>query len=798
MVPMLLRFPTTTVRTFLALAVGSAVTLVSPASAATGAQVDAAIAKGKEFLYNELKNGTWEVVAVPEGKTGADVKAGQWGGLTAIATYALLATRENPNDPRLKEAIAFLNKAEISGIYALGLRAQIWHLLPDTPEARNSAKRDAQLLSIGMGKKPPNTGFYSYNVTNQNFYHHSTAQYGVLGMWACEQAGVEVPNPYWQTVEDAWKKTQQPDGGWSYKLAPDDGHPTTASMTAAGVATLFITQDYLRSNEGISCRPAPPNVPIDKGMAWLTTNFDKVRDMYTWYGIERIGVASGYKFFGTTDWYTVGADTVLKQQGKNGAWSGHGGNVPATAFALLFLSRGGAPVVMNKLQYATGDEPAAAKVPAVKATVKAADKPVAPTATPAVTPTSVSAGDSSWNQRPRDAANVVRWMGEQVERDLNWQIVNLTGTADQLLDAPILYLAGSKAPRFTDAEKVKLKQYVEMGGMILGQADCAAPAFAEAFRKLAGELFPIYEWRELPAEHVIYTDQQFPRSKWKQKLSVLGVSNGVRELMVLIPQADPAKAWQMRTARGKEESFQLMANIFQYTIDKEHYRGKGDTFVVLPDAKVKATRTIRVARLKYNGNWDPEPGGWPRLSAILHNIDKTELKIEPVTLGEGKLVGGPTGFAVATLTGTAKPGKFTDAQRAELKAFVSTGGRLLVDAAGGDLEFATAIEEELTATFPDKIKDLTTPLPNTDALFAATGAGAKPLEMTVRSYGRKKGLSPNQPRLLGVRQGTQLSILYSPADLSGGLVGPPTDGIRGFTPQAATELVRRFLLQPTK
>ena len=55
--------------------------------------------------------------------------------------------------------------------------------------------------------------------------------------------------------------------------------------------------------------------------------------------------------------------------------------------------------------------------------------------------------------------------------------------------------------------------FVEQGGLILGHADCARLAFADSFKQARQGLFPAYEFRDLPATHVIYTNQQFKRSK---------------------------------------------------------------------------------------------------------------------------------------------------------------------------------------------------------------------------------------------------------------------------------------------
>ena len=39
----------------------------------------------------------------------------------------------------------------------------------------------------------------------------------------------------------------------------------------------------------------------------------------------------------------------------------------------------------------------------------------------------------------------------------------------------------------------------------------------------------------------------------------------------------------------------------------------------------------------------------------------------------------------------------------------------------------------------------------------------------------------------------KLAVIYSPEDLSGGLVGQPVDGINGYDPATATLLMTRIL-----
>src|SRR3954463_1252740 len=98
------------------------------ARAATPEQVDAAIKKAIAYIYSQQAEGNWEAVQKREKDDPANVEGWQWGGLSSLATCALLYARESPQDPRIKEAIEFLLKADIKGIYALGFRCQVWQM----------------------------------------------------------------------------------------------------------------------------------------------------------------------------------------------------------------------------------------------------------------------------------------------------------------------------------------------------------------------------------------------------------------------------------------------------------------------------------------------------------------------------------------------------------------------------------------------------------------------------------------------------------------------------------------------
>ena len=173
------------------------------------------------------------------------------------------------------------------------------------------------------------------------------------------------------------------------------------------------------------------------------------------------------------------------QNQRDGGW----GNPIETAFALLFLARGRHPVLFNKLQYPGG-----------------------------------------WNPRPRDLANLTRWISTTFESVVTWQIINLTVPVTEWHDAPVLYISGAVAPKFTDDDLAKLREFVHQGGLILSEAACNSLRFNKAMRDVYAKLFPKYELRPLPPEHDVYNVHY---KAVRGRLEAL--SNGVRLLAIHSP-----------------------------------------------------------------------------------------------------------------------------------------------------------------------------------------------------------------------------------------------------------------------
>jgi hypothetical protein len=260
--------------------------------------------------------------------------------------------------------------------------------------------------------------------------------------------------------------------------------------------------------------------------------------------------------------------------------------------------------------------------------------------------------------------------------------------------------------------------------------------------------------------------------------------------MILIPQADLSKYWQAQTRMGREETHELADDIFLYSVERQGLEFKGTTYLVNPDPSINAEKTIKVARLQYHGNWNPEPGGWRRLAAVMHNRNKIDLAIDTVELGKGKLAG----YRMAHLTGTTGWVMPNPVQE-EIRAFIKAGGTLIIDSAGGSTEFEASTDQNVAALYPAEAEKAKAVLAAEHPLFKA-GTGL-PTEILWRRWTRKLLGNLKSHRIHGVEVGNRLAIFYSGEDLSVGLVGQPVDGITGYEPKTATELMSDMILYST-
>ncbi len=574
-------------------------------------------------------------------------------------------------------------------------------------------------------------------------YDNSNSQYGLLGVWSGAQAGVPVPAGYWQAVQGHWVRDAQPDGTWGYRRGPGGGY---LSMTLAGVASMLVTRDYLDTPASATVLRKDRSPQLAAGLAYLDAGDNCLDDhgkhgygfpAYSLYGLERVGLASGYKYFGDHDWYAEVARQLVAAQQGDGGW---GTDPMNTSYFLLFLSRGRHPILFNKLRYA---------------------------------------GD--WDDRPGDVSHLARFASRQLERPLNWQVVNLRRDWSDWLDAPVLYVSGDAAPALTDHDYDALRDYALGGGLIFTHADNGSPAFNAWARQMAARCFPAYELTAVQKAHPLNAAV----FHLKNPPPLQAVSNGSRALMIHSP-TDLAGGWQMDWTADKRAAFEAGVNVFAYAAGTRGLNNRlASSYVPAPPGQPSSTRTV--ARLRYAGEWDPEPYAWTRFGRQFQWETGGALASEAVDLKALT----PGAYPAAFLTGTVRQ-DFTPAEAAAARAYVEAGGVLVIDACGGQAAFDKSVRESLlTAAFPESTP---APLSADHPALVPSRPGADDLRqpMPTRPYVQQT-TGTNQVPVEGFRSGRGW-VIYSKLDLTTGLLGTNTSGVLGYEPAYAEALVKNLVL----
>jgi hypothetical protein len=719
-----------------------------PAELVTDAEIGQSIQRGVDWMIGQFEDGRLGTARI--GGENA-----YYSGLNALCVYALLQSSYAIKDERLnlkgefmKKLITVMKESPMETgpvTYARAIRATALSLI-DRREDKQALAADVRyLLSSHIN------GAYTYqmlpgmgrsNKSLSGAWDNSNSQYGLLGVWSAAEVGAEVNPGYWQAVEQHWTTSQLEDGSWGYS-GYNSARGGRLSMAVAGIASLFVTHDYLdapKSGSTVGRQPFSP--ALKKGLEWLEEGERPVNpdSGYTLYGIERVGLASGFKFLGDHDWYRVLARKVIDNQQVSGSW----GSELETSYNLLFLARGRHPILMNKLRF-----------------------------------------NGYWANRPRDVANLARFAGRELERPLNWQVVPIDREWPEWTDSPVLYIASHAPPKLEQGERDKIRSFVAAGGLLFTQSDGAKPEMDQWASELADTIFKPYELVDVPEDHALYSLHYRLPPESRPKLKY--VTNGSRILMVHSP-TDLTQHWQMRAEKTKRAAFEMGVNVFLYASGKADLRNRINSSYIPPLASPAAGGAVNIVRLRYPGNWNPEPMAWTRFSRYLQLETDVGLNISPLDLAEATMLKSRTA-TVAHLTGT-DPFAFTAPQVEAVKRFVEGGGVLVIDPCGGGEAFLDAARQMLGRAFPD---GKLAPVRPEHPLMTASAPGMRDVwTPQLRPYLKTRSVE-GVGRIEMLSAGTGRVILC-PLDVTTGILGANTWGIAGYDPTYASAMMKNIIL----
>jgi hypothetical protein len=183
-------------------------------------------------------------------------------------------------------------------------------------------------------------------------------QYVIMALYAAKQWGVEIKPDTWTKAAVWLTSMQQPDGGWNYysDRSGPFAEDSYGSMTATAVMGLKAA--------GISTR----NESVRRGIEWLEEHYSITRNPGSFYwhyyylvALQRaMDIPPSREKLGRHDWYSEIASLLLSRQQADGSWLAatpiytvgsisqpptmvswgrDRGDIMATAFAVLFLTR---------------------------------------------------------------------------------------------------------------------------------------------------------------------------------------------------------------------------------------------------------------------------------------------------------------------------------------------------------------------------------------------------------------------------------------------------------------------------
>ncbi len=753
-----------------------------PVGPLTAAQVRTAIDGGIKYLLAEQneQNGYWnDMPKYP-------------GGVTALCTLALLNSGVEPSHPQIQNALKFLRKIGLKKkpqTYSVALQTMVFCAAEPRRDFIQIQNNVNWLESI---QQPEGQWWYDARPGGDN----SNSQFAILALHEAERAGAIIKQETWEKAAEYWKSCQDPSGSWGYIKSKTVGNGS-GSMTCAGIAATVICNGHVdnpnaKIENGLvqCCQPLGEDDSLDRALTWLGNNFSVSRNpgpgggagawhYYYLYGLERVGRLTARRLIGEHDWYREGAEHLISQQYPiSHHWEGRGhaekNSHIATALALLFLSKGRRPVLMAKLQHGPEDD---------------------------------------WNNHQSDVAHLTARVEKLWGLDLTWQIFDPTeASVDDLLQAPVLFLSGSKSPHLAGTEE-KIRGYLDRGGFLFAEACCFdGGPFGHGFRAYLDRVFPEkeYQLRRAGPEHPIWRVEELVRPESPYVGRLWTVEYGCRTCVVF-SEIDLSCYWELyghgrvrdlpKVVAGRlADANAVGVNVVAYATNREP-KGKEESFTganALIELNAAGSRgTIQIAKLQHGGGCNDAPGALVNLLRAAAHGD-LQLRVStnefPVRADDKSL----RRFHLAFMHGR-HDFKFSPSERAALKEYLTNGGTLFADSICASKEFSAAFRRELKSTFPEASLRR---IPLTEPLFSAAPGGYDIQKVSRRDPAQQQADQPLrtprvrdvEPELEGIQIDGRWAVIFSPYDISCALEQHESLECRGYTREDAARIGLNVLM----
>jgi hypothetical protein len=757
----------------------------------TQKQVLAAIKEGRDGLLG-LQNSDGSFVSSHAGSHPA--------GATGLVTLALLNCGMKPGDREIDLALDYLRSVGLpDDVYDLSILAMVYSLAGQEQDRIQRLRPIVQRLSDSQVPRGDMKGSWDYKVSASSLGgDRSNGQFAVLGLFEAARAGIQVDRRVWEDAREHWLRTQNSDGGWGYNET-GTRKESCGSMTVAGISVLVMTSAMLQDDGPLDadgnpqcCTETADDGALERGIGWLAGRFSVGSNpglgqwlFYYLYGLERAGRLSGQRFLGKHDWYRSGARFLVRgQEGRTGYWYGSGQDgdkAVSSALAMLFLSKGLAPVLINKLKF---------------------DRPGA----------NPNAIDRHWNRHQFDIRNLTdRITGsEGWPKLLTWQTVDMnnvreSGGLEDLAISRILYLSSDSPPDFDEQDLELLRQYINTGGLIFAVNNCNSTEFDDGMHQLVAKMYPNGETslQRLTADHPVFRAEYLLEA---DTVELLGADFGCRTSIIYSPRDLGClwTRWSFASRSGRpgalssqiEKAMQIGVNVVAYATGREPpNKFEGQELAVDDNEIVSIRRSLtQIAEVRHTGGWDTAPKAARNLMIALNKTVGLTVSTKPsaVTPSDETLFD----YSMLMMHGRERF-SMSDREIDRLRAYLDRGRLLFADACCGSKPFDQSFRVFAAKLYPDAKLER---IPVDDELF--NGQMGHVLERVRRrvagTNGRDGNVVNGEPFLEGIRVNGRWAVIYSKHDISCALERQSTVACAGYLSDDAVKIGVNIVLYSTQ
>jgi hypothetical protein len=396
---------------------------------------------------------------------------------------------------------------------------------------------------------------------------------------------------------------------------------------------------------------------------------------------------------------------------------------------------------------------------------------------------------------------------------LTWQTARIQGaTVEELLQAPVLFLSGTKPLEFSAKEKELLRDYILQGGFIFAEAaagnGCGDPKpFEDSFKKLCHELLD-GKLERLPPEHPLWSAEVEvdPRHLPKEFIP-FGVQACCRTSMVYSPIAISCR-WELyqpdrKSPYSEKVTQELTAcvgfgrNVLAYATGRQ-LRDKLEKPLVAKSGAAggDAPRgTIVIPRLEVGAGGELAPRALPNLMEWMRTSTPLRVKTEKeaISLTNTNL----QNYAIVFVHGRDRV-LFSQTQRNALKEyFTISDGTLIANSICGAKAFTDSFRNELKLAIPEMVFE--EKLPESHPLFTKAYHGFDIRRVKLRKPlgdGTKVSFTAETtfPVIEVGRIGNRIAVIFSPYDLSCALENQYSPQCAGYTIDDAARIGINMIL----